>query len=647
MNPLLLTLLLVVGGDARPASQTARPYELTICIRTADHPMLTDLFSGSVRRQVQDHLDNLFGPLATLRVMTSDHWLVDDYVGQTVDQPELTAEVLRSRRLQGHAILVGLDYVAPDYQLSWRQIDGDAGQIGPVRTRRTPDRQWVAKAVCLAVRDDFPVRASVVGKYIGEATLAFPGDEYQGRLNQLLGDRCVMQLFQIKTSGGKIQRRPVPYSVLLWERDKGPLRATIISKDTDPLRPRPGIGYEAVKLPTAVGRIRLSLRDSGSGAPLQHCQVAINDVGFDELSNADLLSPNRYGVVVSSELAHVAYVRISQGGVSLKLPLPVTTEISHYELSLGANPQALVAEDIDRELRFASRDVRLMKAIQAQAREQINALYTDKQYEEAVLAAEETVAAVASLLLAVKNDVLQQSVNAAQSDDLRAEQARIERISEDIREVEQQNEDLRTQQGQIEEVIATRDAKARAQASETLAKQAKQRGDIEIAIQHYTTALEEYPDFPGLQEQLDTLTKQWEIKNPAHRRAREFFYGDFSNCEIEEVADLLPRAEKQFTVLEENGDFLTAQKLNVILDQRQNEYIEIIEFLETRDGDEDRKELEHIQAVLEEAIVLQERTAEFIQQQLDEQASQATDASPTDQDASAADDDAASPPDEG
>lgn len=638
MHAILLATLLLAANPTSPES--ARPYRLTVCLRTSDHPLMTDLFASSVRRQVEDQLKRLLGSAAAIDVFSQGHWLLDEQQHDDIEQIRFPTAQPSGGVTPTHTILVGIDYRGPDYVLSWRHVDEALQQASPIQSRRTPDRQWVSKSICLAIRDDFPVTATVVQKYPGEATLEFASGPFSKMLQEIMGEACVFRVLQVQTRGGKKQRRPVPYTYLFWERAKGTQRATIISKDAEPLKTRPGIRYEAERLSTTRGQLRLALRDSKSAVPLKQCVVAINDQGFEQLTDRELQTPNRYGMVISPPdqlLNRIAYVRIAQGSNSLKIPVAITSELTEWEVRFANSPEGLAGEDLARELRFISRDLQMVRELQQLSREQVNEVYQEKRYEDALRIVTDTNASVRDLVRTIEQQLAQQRVMVERTRELHDKRSEIERREKDLEEVKSRSKSLQEQQVALQEVIDTKNAKARAQVLTSRAAEAESDGDIDDAIALYAEALAEYPDFPNLKTKLEQLKQHWEIRDPAHRRARQFIYqtlagipatspaddaatepaGDTAPLDTQAFMQLIPEAEEHFALLEKYRDYLTAKKLYTLVSERQDELADLLDLLAERDAEESREELEKTNEAVKQLVAFSERIAEFVQRESD------------------------------
>ncbi|MEO8165742.1 MAG: hypothetical protein ABI619_10140, partial [Betaproteobacteria bacterium] len=386
MNELALLSLLLAAPLQEPAEESQSPYQLAICLRVDDDPLLTERFVNSVSREVRDQLKNYFGPLANVTVLASGHWLIDDYADDDVDLPFMDAEIMEARELREQAFVFRISFDRTRYHIRWRQLDGSSGQIGPVLSRQTPDRQWVAKTICMAVRDDFAVRANITqGSLPGIIQVSFVGKEHDIYLQRVLGERMFMQLYWVAKRRDGVARTAVPQSLVLWTKDKP---AEFVSTYANPWSRKAGVTYEAVRIHTQPGRLRLRLVDQERSTPITNRIVYANDRGFKSMTPGDRLTNennSRTVLLSQKDFQHVAYVRIDQGGNTFAdIPLPITQDISDYVFPIAADRKLLAKNDYERNLRFLTQDLQTLATIQSMAVEASNDLNSRKRYEEAL-----------------------------------------------------------------------------------------------------------------------------------------------------------------------------------------------------------------------------------------------------------------------
>ena len=94
--------------------------------------------------------------------------------------------------MEGKLFFMTVDYRDGAYRVRWRQIDGAVQRLGPTYGLMTPDRLWLAKAICTAVKQDFaPVAVVEPGRDDRQIRLDFQGADLGDRLAQWLEGGCV------------------------------------------------------------------------------------------------------------------------------------------------------------------------------------------------------------------------------------------------------------------------------------------------------------------------------------------------------------------------------------------------------------------------------------------------------------------------
>jgi len=601
---------------------TAPPYRLLVCLRAADRPMLTPLFVSTVARQVQDQTASFFGPLAHVDVRTSGHWLLDEFRHRPVEEPELTPAALAAHDLQGAVFLVGLDYRDGFYSISWRQLDASTGQVGPLRERQTPDRRWVSKAVCLAVRDDFPILADVQPDASNQFVhLSLRGDARDSRLADLLGERCVLQPYWVLRLRQGLERRPVPNTVLYVDQDRGTDTARVATNLAEPWPRRAVIaGFEAVKLSTQPGRLRIRLLDAESRLPVIDCSVSANDRGFDSFTESDLLArPDREGFVLAErEFRQLAFVKVTHGDSVVQMPVPITEPVCEHLILLHSDKNANDKEDFRRSLRFLSQDVESIQTIRTAAIREFNELNSEKKYEEALSRVRAALEFIEGRLENARRSLVALQDRAGQRDEASRSLVRV--ATQQIRDLDDGVSALRRTRDDIEQAISQRDAQARANVILGVAQQLEKDGDIDEAILRYELALNEQPAQPALQEKIDQLRKIWQVKGADHEQARQLIYQRWPKAEVAEVESLLPQLQKALETLKTHGDPLAARKLSLVNNAQLGQLNAFLDQLSQRSAEEDKAELEKYADLTQQLADFQTQVVEYLEQALAESA---------------------------
>ncbi|HVA48394.1 MAG TPA: hypothetical protein VNH11_18655 [Pirellulales bacterium] len=617
---LMSVSLASVSLAAQVDAHARDPYQITVVLDFADHAALTPLLADTVERQTSDQLRRLFGDLAQVRVVRR-HPLIDRLAHSDLSELSLSHADFRSAELFHDAddtiFLFRLDYGDGFYRVSWRQILRDVEQIGPRGTSTTPDRAWLGKAVCLAVRDDFaPTALLTPTTDLHQVELVFRGSQSRGwrLLGRWLTPGSVLQPFWVVLEGdGTLARVPVPYTVLRVENQTSSYWANIETNLPRPWRRGPRIvGFQAVRLPTRTGRLNLRLVDQASGAPVQAATVYANDRGFEAIDDADLLgSPDPRGQVAAPRtFNHVAYIRIRQGaGSAIDFPLPITADECDLVCRLPVDRAATKKGDFERELGYLVADVRALQALLAEKIRQINLTNADKRYEAALRIGQALLSSLDKQLAGLKRNVgiIHQEAKELGQD----KNPRLSWLAQQLGEIERQHAGLQTLTANLARTIEKNDAQGRANVLIELGNQSLREGNIDDTLDKYTLALGEQPDQPQLAQRTAQLKKQWEVQSPDHGAGRRFFYKLWPAVDLPSLEARLPEAEQAFDRLEKAQDHLAALKVLKVNEKHLGALDQLVEQLAGKSGEQDQAEHEKYVGVLERLAKLQQRVASF------------------------------------
>lgn len=596
------------------------PYRITVALDFANHAALTPILADGVERQTSDQLRRLFGDLAQVSVVRR-HPLIDRLAQSNLAELVLSPPELRSKELFPDncdaAFLFQLDYRNGFYIVSWRQINRELGQIGPLQTRTTPDRAWLGKAVCLAVNDDFAPTAVITPTTDAhKVELAFHGSQARGwqRLQRWLTPGTVLQPYWVVLeSDGELARLPVPYTVLRIEGETSSYWARVETNLPQPWRHGTRIvGFQAARLLTRSGQLSLRLVDQTSGSPVQAATVYANDRGFDSISDADLLgSPDPNGQLSAVRtFDQVAYIRIRQGaGSAIDVPLPMTADRCDVVCRLPVDRAATKKGDFERELGYLVDDVRALEAVLAERIREINQTNADKRYEEAERIGRALLLSLDKQVVGLKRAVgiIHQEAKELGQD----KNPRLNWLTQQLAEVERQQSGLQSLAANLSRTIERNDAQGRANVLIELGNQSLRDGNIDDTLDKYTLALGEQPDQPQLAQYVARLNKQWEIKNPEHGASRRFIYETWPGVDLPSLETRLPEAERAFDQLEKAADRLTALKLLKADEKHLAALDQLVQQLADKTSEQDQAEHEKYVALLEQLAKLQQRVAAF------------------------------------
>ena len=593
MRRVLMLWLVAAAAPAVGAeleSNVDQPYRLTVCLHFADDPVFTRFFQGSLRGQVQDQLVNYFGRLVELRVVT-EHPLLAGIETAGLDGLTISPDQFDPEILPDKVFLATFDFQAGLYRIGWRQWDGEVQRMGPLGQQSTPDRQWLAKAICLAVAEGFaPVARVEPIEGTGRVRLQFRGANRNSSLAAYLPEGCVLQPFWvIRQRSGALARVPIPYTVLRIDDGETPDQAAVVSSLADPWRRTARVaGFQAIKISTRSGRFRLKLVDARSGSPVQNCQVYANSTGFGELADGDRLEqPDRDGYVLAPRpFEHLAFIKIAQSGGSVsQILLPITDDWCEQVCRLQVDRRGGEKSRWQQQVTVLVQDVQVLQNMLDQFVRHLNDLNAEKQYEQAVKQVREAIASLEPLLKAARDDVADLRGRAGRLD-LTADK-RLQWTGTQVEELGGRIAGLREMDRKLEQTIQDTVARNLASVQARLAEDLIKQGDIEEAIGAYREAVRMAPQ-PALQTRLEALEQTWAIKDEEHRKARTFVFHVWPPTRIRKLEDSLPEAERAFKKLQEVDDYLTARALLKGTGDHLRDLADLVDMLSQRESEEDR-----------------------------------------------------------
>src|SRR5579859_5265366 len=176
-----------------------QPYHLQIVLHIADNRFLTPIFQEQVQRELRDHLQLAYGPLAKVEVVRQ-HPLLREVRGKGLQRALDGWDELSPRK--SHFLLI--DFVDGRYELQARQHDGLTGLNSPVvRHDRFSDRRLVAQRAARLVDKDFGLAGTVIEAGKDEVKLAIRGGGLGVPLGRWLKRGDVFAISRIRQQGDK------------------------------------------------------------------------------------------------------------------------------------------------------------------------------------------------------------------------------------------------------------------------------------------------------------------------------------------------------------------------------------------------------------------------------------------------------------
>jgi hypothetical protein len=149
-------------ATAQAQGELNRPYNLHIVVHVARNRLLTDVFREGIERELRDGFRAALGDMGHVEV-THEHPRLAEVLTRGLQS--LDGWTDRSD-LKTHFVLI--DFSGVHYEIQAKQYDGTVGRASPVvRRDRTRDRDFVAKAAALLIKQDFGILGTVLTAPLG------------------------------------------------------------------------------------------------------------------------------------------------------------------------------------------------------------------------------------------------------------------------------------------------------------------------------------------------------------------------------------------------------------------------------------------------------------------------------------------------
>ncbi|HMP04028.1 MAG TPA: hypothetical protein PKC45_16155 [Gemmatales bacterium] len=609
-------LVTVVGWADNDLAWLDKPYDLKVVLHVEPHPLLTPQYIDRVQREVQDTLQRDLGPIGRVTVIlflgNEGHpaaALMHEVLEQgwkALDKPfyPITHEKLH---------FVRIVYNDGDYEIQARQVDGDTGLVSVLRRARTSDRLWVARQTSLLLAQDFGMTGQVIGTAIGQtvkfrlraATLG-TGESIQVRADE------VFAIAQInRTPAGDFNGFRLPDSILLAtgiSTTGGECTARLFTKFDTRLKPeRATVAYRLIKLGTRRAPLSLRVIDSADGRPIAGAEVQVFRGGFptdDGITRTPvrLGATDNLGRIRSTEVFdHVCFTRLALGRRVYNLPLTLLDDQPQEVFLQGTD----VAEKVVEFDYFFRRWERLV----GEVRDGFELDYQQKVAEVIAQDREKAVANAEELAKKLTQDVAELRAELVKLNELAGGVGEAALVK--IRQAETTLKAYDTAIARINDFVEgiRNPSPARQKANE--GAMAEQALDFDRALRLYAESLR-LEDNAQLRDRVSKMRTAWNIKNDEHRAARDFVIKDWKPSQWAALEKMLDDAEKQFTILQRSGDFLTAQvflRANIDHLKALNQVAQSLQ----KNSEEDQDKAESIDRIAETIRALNESLIEMIE----------------------------------
>jgi hypothetical protein len=600
-------LTTAVRADLDP--QLNQPYELQVVLRFAKHRLHTEVFRGTVERELGDSLQAAFGPAARVKIVT-DHPRLEEADKSNLQALE-TWHFLDGVKL--HFVLV--DFVDGYYEIRARQYDGTCGMASPlVRLNRTADRQLVARRAALLINQDFGEIGTVQQVDGDKVELALKAGLLGDAISRRIGKDDLFAIAQIVNKGGTgEQALRIDWTLLQVRQpaEQGRCSCLLLHRRENALGPVYGLeGHRCIKLGTTEGplRVRVTSDDKLLPVPLNGRQVLFRDEGFA----ADIVerrSTNADGLVQPDHrFRRIAFVQIFDGSTALtQVPVPILDERT---VSI---PVSAHIEGEQRSQLMVERDrwkSRVYEALDIAANlvKDLNSL-VEQSRDAALTRARSGLKTI-------------QAEAAGLAEERAALQKKAEGAPIDLAEGDQRLEELQSRRQELEKYIAALGDIVGKEKDPTRIKwrELAAKGRLLESQAEYGEAIDAYErvfaaggDDSALKEHLEALREAWKVRDGAHREARDFIYNRWSK--LTRSSDLrasMRRARAAFETCRSAGDTLTPNKLMRINLAHSSRLEKEIESLRPQEFEDDRKTAETILSVADDLKNLNDDARHFL-----------------------------------
>jgi hypothetical protein len=553
---------------AQGQGELNRPYELHIVVHVARNRLLTDVFREGIERELRDGFRAALGDMGHVRV-THDHPRLAEVLTRGLQS--LDGWTDRSD-LKTHFVLI--DFSGVHYEIQARQYDGTVGRPSPVvRRDRTRDRDFVAKAAALLIKQDFGI--------LGTVLTAPQGPQNNGQTVQVelrgggLGNlsRWVQkdEVFALAPPGGGISPA-LRWSLLqvvkapAEDAHDGMCECRFFHRYEVPKI----AGYRCIKIGTVQTALRLRwMQETPRGLkPLTTpLTVAIRRHGFDGEENTKLTKSTGINGLLETVrdpeskgvFTNVAFVSVTGGmrgrkpQVPIALvddqPLLIEVNATQDENTLFTAKRASWQRGVADSFTLQNSLIKLIGNLAAKG----------EQREEAIKQAEAGVRRSQEERLELQREK-EELLREAQRNRITLSTATEDRLLKALADGEKVLQTFITEQKKIDE--KENDPQLKKWRSEVERAKILEK-DLEVgkAIDIYKQILKDGFDNQEVKKHLEELESAWKTKDEQHAEAREFIYQTWPTIDSAGLEQNLPKARQAFNKCKEARDIITIHKL--------------------------------------------------------------------------------------
>ncbi len=554
-------------GEVR-AQELNTPYDLHIVVHVAENRLLTDVFRNRIKRELHDGFQSALGDMGRVTV-TDSHPRLADVLARGLR----SLDDWKDRDAQKtHFVLI--DYTGVHYGIQARQYDGAIGRASPVvRYDHTRDRDFVAKAAALLIKQDFGVLGTVQGEPEGpkkHVKIELRG----GGLGDMTRWVKKDDVFALAPPDGGTQAS-LKWSLLQVEQapTEEARDGVCVCRFFYRYQVRSIAGYRCIKLGTVQTPLRIRwtqrqrVRNGFRIKPLDSAlTVEIRHKGFDneEATKLEMASdPNGYLETVSKGKAgvfnNVAFVRVINGPVNPMPQVPIALVDDQpvvIEVTGSRDVDTLFTLHVSEWQRKVADSVQM----QVDLFKRLETLGSKAENRNEILAA-----AVSGMkraredrteLLKRRQDLAEEAKRSRKDLKTPIEDSRLQQLDK----YEAALTTFIDEQRKIEEKENDPQLKKWLREIEN-AKLREQDLEIEKALEIYERIRKEGYENPDLDKRIEQLRKDWELHGPEHEEARGFIYRVWPTLDSARLEESIPKARNAFKTCKDAGDLISIQKL--------------------------------------------------------------------------------------
>jgi hypothetical protein len=555
-----------LAGTAHAQGELNKPYHLRIVVHVTPNRLLTDVFRKQIERELHDGLQAGLGDMGRVEV-THRHERLQEVLSQGLQA--LNGWKERSD-VKTHFVLI--DFSGVHYEIQSRQYDGTIGRASPVvRRDRTRDRDFVAKAAALLIKQDFGLLGTVVTAPEGAQQLA-KVELRGGGLGNMARWVQKGEVFSLAPPGGG-SSAALDWALLQVEQppEEDARDGLCTCRFFHRFQVRDITGYRCIKLGTVRTPLRLRwVQENPRGKPLDastSLTVYIRRHGFEGEDTTKLQrQTGKNGVLDTTQegdkgvFTHVAFVSVA-GGMAKPYPQVPVALVDDQPIFIEVNATQDTKSLFTVRRTAWQSDVLDSQRVQAALFQELADLSAKAdQREEVIKRAERGLKRSQTDradLMREKTALLKEAKS------LRLTPPDTTREDEVLKEMVKGEEELNQFIGKQKDIEKSESDPQLKKWRREVQRAKLLEKDLEIgkAIDIYKQIQEEGFNDAEVEKHLKQLQDQWKTMDADHEEARDFIYRVWPVLDTAGLEENLPKARKAFDKCNAAHDTFTIRKM--------------------------------------------------------------------------------------